>query len=77
MLEEKRKKEREMTESSAETHTSNGKTFAPGDRIFHERFGIGHIEEIKPIGSSTMYIIDFGKQGKKAVDAAYSNLKKF
>lgn len=54
-----------------------GKFFAQGDRIFHERFGIGYIEEIKAIGSSTMYIIDFGKQGKKAVDAAYSNLKKF
>lgn len=76
MLEEKRRKERELAESSGSS-ASGGKTFSAGDRIFHERFGIGHIEEIKEIGSSTMYIIDFGKQGKKAVDAAYSNLKKF
>lgn len=76
MLEEKRRKEKELAESSNDV-VSGGKTFALGDRIFHERFGIGHIEEIKEIGSSSMYIIDFGKQGKKAVDAAYSNLKKF
>ena len=43
----------------------------------HEKFGIGHIDEIKEIGSSKMYVIYFGKQGKKAVDALYANLKKF
>ena len=35
------------------------------------------LDEIKEIGSSKMYVIDFGKQGKKAVDALYANLKKF
>ena len=58
-------------------NTSAPKEFSKGDRVFHGKFGIGHIEEIKQIGSSKMYVIDFGKQGKKAVDSLYSNLKKF
>lgn len=73
MLEEKKAKEAANVEIQTETSTSFGK----GDRVFHEKFGIGHIEEIKQIGSSSMYVIDFGKQGKKAVDALYASLKKF
>lgn len=76
MLEEKRKKEALLAQQE-ETSVTPVKKFETGDRIFHERFGIGHIEEIQTIGSSLMYVIDFGKQGKKAVDATYANLKKF
>ncbi|MBS4760314.1 MAG: exodeoxyribonuclease V subunit gamma [Clostridium sp.] len=72
MLEEKKQKEAALAKKSEETNTYN-----IGDRVFHEKFGIGHIDEIKQIGSSSMYVIDFGKQGKKAVDALYANLKKF
>lgn len=76
MLEEKRRKELEA--SSNNSSISNSTTlFSKGDRVFHEKFGIGHIDEIKNAGSSSMYIIDFGKSGKKAVDSLYSNLKKF
>lgn len=73
MLEEKKAKEA----AQAAAVSSNSSAFAKGDRVFHEKFGIGHIDEIKQIGSSSMYVIDFGKQGKKAVDALYANLKKF
>ena len=73
MLEEKKAKE--AAQAAAQAETTSG--FKQGDRVFHEKFGIGHIEEIKQIGSSSMYVIDFGKQGKKAVDALYTNLKKF
>ena len=69
-LEEKRKREAAMNGGSSTT-------FSVGDRVFHEKFGIGNIEEIKQIGSSSMYVIDFGKYGKKAVDSLYVNLKKF
>ena len=72
MLEEKKQKEAALAQKNTETNTYN-----IGDRVFHEKFGIGHIDEIKQIGSSSMYVIDFGKQGKKAVDALYANLKKF
>ena len=43
----------------------------------HEKLGIGHILDVTQIGESTMYTIDFGKMGKKAMDAAYAHLKKF
>lgn len=72
MLEEKKQKEAALAQKNTETNTYN-----IGDRVFHEKFGIGHIDEIKQIGSSSMYVINFGKQGKKAVDALYANLKKF
>lgn len=51
--------------------------FVQGDRVFHEKFGIGHIESVQEIGSSTMYMIDFGTQGKKAMDSTFARLKKF
>lgn len=51
--------------------------FNSGDRVFHEKFGIGHIESIQEIGSSKMYMIDFGSQGKKAMDSTFARLKKF
>ena len=51
--------------------------FKAGDRIFHSKFGIGHISDIKHIAGTTMYLIDFGKQGKKTVDAEFADMKKF
>ena len=78
MLEERKQKEAALAAAKAESSLNNSVvTFVQGDRVFHEKFGIGHIEEIKQIGSSSMYVIDFGKQGRKAVDSSYSNLKKF
>lgn len=78
MLEERKAKEAALAATSAASEsTAVTKSFLQGDRVFHEKFGIGHIEEIKEIGSSKMYVIDFGKQGKKAVDSLYTNLKKF
>ncbi len=51
--------------------------FNVGERVFHEKLGVGHITDVIQIGESTMYTIDFGKMGKKAMDAAYAHLKKF
>jgi len=51
--------------------------FAQGDRVFHEKLGVGHILDVMQVGSSTMYTIDFGSSGKKALDATYAKLKKF
>ena len=52
-------------------------TFEVGARVFHSKFGIGHIQEIQNIGSSTIYSIDFGKMGVKNLDLTYSDLKAF
>ncbi len=51
--------------------------FNVGERVFHDKLGIGHIKEVISVGESILYTIDFGKQGVKAMDAAYAKLKKF
>lgn len=80
-LEEKRKeKERIAEEQAKEKELKNTATqyyFNVGERVFHEKLGIGHITDVIQIGDSTMYTIDFGRLGKKAMDAAYAHLKKF
>ena len=83
MLEEKRAKERRQMEEAREreealdAQSTVEYVFNVGERVFHDKFGIGHITDVMPVGSGTMYTIDFGKQGKKAMDAAYAKLKKF
>jgi ATP-dependent exoDNAse (exonuclease V) beta subunit len=77
MLEEKRKQEAEAKQKELEKLASVPYFFNVGERIFHEKLGVGHIEEVTQVGESTMYTIDFGKLGKKAMDATYANLKKF
>ena len=77
MLEEKRKQEEEARQKELEKLASVPYFFNVGERIFHEKLGVGHIEEVTQVGESTMYTIDFGKLGKKAMDATYAKLKKF
>lgn len=83
MLEEKRQKERAMQEEEAQRQKKLEQAqpieyvFNEGERVFHDKLGIGHIKEVTQIGESMMYTIDFGKQGVKAMDAAYAKLKKF
>lgn len=83
MLQEKREKERIQQEQEAErqrrmeTTTPVEYIFNEGERVFHDKLGIGHIKEVTQIGESLMYTIDFGRQGIKAMDAAYAKLKKF
>lgn len=83
MLEEKRQKQRELEAVEAERQRKMETTapieyvFNEGERVFHDKLGIGHIKEVTKIGESLMYTIDFGRQGVKAMDAAYAKLKKF
>lgn len=83
MLEEKKQKERMQQAEDAErqrrmeTTTPIEYVFNVGERVFHDKLGIGHIQEVTQIGDSMMYTIDFGRQGVKAMDAAYAKLKKF
>lgn len=79
MLEEKKKQEleKEKRRQELEKSTPVEYFFNVGERVFHEKLGIGHITEVTQVGSSTMYTIDFGKLGKKAMDATYAKLKKF
>lgn len=80
-LEEKKRIEAEIAEQQKHDielkNTATQYYFNIGERVFHEKLGVGTIADIIQIGDSTMYTIDFGKMGKKAMDAAYARLKKF
>jgi len=78
--EHKKEQEKQAEEKAIAEELKNTATqyyFNVGERVFHEKLGIGHIADVIQIGESTMYTIDFGKMGKKAMDAAYAHLKKF
>ena len=72
--EEQEAKQREQERINAQTVTE---VFDVGQRVFHEQMGIGHITNVMNLGESVMYTVDFGKSGKKAMDASYAKLKKF
>ena len=76
---DRQKMEREEAEAKAREikNTATQYYFNVGERVFHEKLGVGHITDVIQIGESTMYTIDFGKLGKKAMDASYAHLKKF
>lgn len=83
MLEERNKQRAEQEQKEQEKTEREQSAplveyvFSEGERVFHDKLGIGHIKEVTQIGDSMMYTIDFGKQGIKAMDAAYAKLKKF
>ena len=81
---EERKKRLEAEKQEAENKITAQTTtkfvedvYSVGQRVFHEQMGIGHITDVLNVGNSIMYTIDFGKLGKKAMDASYAKLKKF
>lgn len=78
--ERKREQEKQAEEKALAEELKNSATqyyFNVGERVFHDKLGVGNITDVIQIGESTMYTIDFGKMGKKAMDAAYAHLKKF
>jgi len=48
-----------------------------GTRVFHEKFGIGEINEIIEVGTNPMYAVTFAQFGKRVLDANLETLKKF
>lgn len=50
--------------------------FSIGDKVQHERFGIGVIEQIFGKGEKTLVNVDFDKNGKKLMDPRYAKLVK-
>ena len=83
MLEERKEEMRKQQEAEAERQKRLEEiqtveyVFNEGERVFHDKLGVGHIKSVEQIGDSMMYTIDFGRQGVKAMDAAYARLKKF
>jgi DNA helicase II / ATP-dependent DNA helicase PcrA len=37
---------------------------APGDRVTHDKYGLGRVEEVSGVGESAMSLIDFGSAGR-------------
>ena len=81
-VEEQNRQKQELLQQEEEKRKQRENTaleyiFNVGERVFHEKLGVGHIVDVLPVGESIMYTIDFGKMGKKAMDAYYAKLKKF
>ena len=36
----------------------------PGDRVSHDKYGLGRVEEVSGTGESAMSLIDFGSAGR-------------
>ena len=82
LLQRKKQEEHELEKKNARQQSAvdainSDITFNSGDRVFHSKFGIGKVIDIKQIGNASMIIVDFGKFGQKALDSAFSMLKKF
>ncbi|MDT5058386.1 MAG: ATP-dependent helicase UvrD/PcrA [Mycobacterium sp.] len=39
-------------------------TLEPGDRVNHDKYGLGRVEEVSGVGESAMSLIDFGSSGR-------------
>ena len=83
MAEEQRKQQEALKQQELERQQARESTkfledvFEVGQRVFHEKMGIGHVTDVLKVGESIMYTVDFGKFGKKAMDASFARLKKF
>jgi DNA helicase-2/ATP-dependent DNA helicase PcrA len=50
------------------TRSGSGKrpllVLQPGDRVTHDKYGLGRVEEVSGVGESAMSLIDFGSSGR-------------
>src|SRR3984885_10718486 len=53
---------------AAPTRTGTSKrplvVLEPGDRVTHDKYGLGRVEEVSGVGESAMSLIDFGRRGR-------------
>ncbi len=56
------------TPRAAPTRSGAGKrpllVLEPGDRVTHDKYGLGRVEEVSGVGESAMSLIDFGSSGR-------------
>ena len=67
----KAQKEISYTPPKQGFHSTN---FCVGDKVLHDKFGIGTINSIVNIGNSILYKVEFEKYGIKAVDAEFNKM---
>ncbi len=49
---------------------------APGDRVNHDKYGLGRVEEVSGTGESAMSLIDFGSAGRVKLMHNYAPVQK-
>ncbi len=77
ILEKQKQEQEEKSFSAPSSGTPSSLVFNTGDRVFHSKYGVGKVIDIKTIGDSSMLVVEFASQGTKALDAAFAQLKKF
>jgi DNA helicase-2/ATP-dependent DNA helicase PcrA len=64
----------------APTRSGGGKraliVLAPGDRVNHDKYGLGRVEEVSGMGESAMSLIDFGSAGRVKLMHNHAPLQK-
>ena len=53
-----------MTRSGGGTGKRPLLVLEPGDRVTHDKYGLGRVEEVSGVGESAMSLIDFGSSGR-------------
>src|SRR6478752_6013713 len=51
-------------------------TLEPGDRVNHDKYGLGRVEEVSGVGESAMSLIDFGSAGRVKLMHNHAPLQK-
>jgi DNA helicase-2/ATP-dependent DNA helicase PcrA len=51
-------------------------TLKRGDKVKHQKFGVGRIEQITPVANDAILVIEFEKQGIKRLMAKMAPLTK-
>lgn len=49
---------------------------APGDRVSHDKYGLGRVEEVSGTGEAAMSLIDFGSSGRVKLMHNHAPLQK-
>jgi DNA helicase-2/ATP-dependent DNA helicase PcrA len=62
--------------SSLPSASDSGSSFNVGDRVEHERFGVGHILSIDGTGENTKAQVEFSNVGRKQLLLKFARLKK-
>lgn len=61
--------------SATQTTAMNTKTFSPGDRVHHRKFGDGTVVTAQQFGKDAILVIDFDTAGSKRLMAAFAKLE--
>jgi len=70
------RKTENIKQVSSQSPVLSPQFFKAGEKVSHEKFGEGTIEQVFGEGQKTILNIDFGKHGKKLLDPKYAKIVK-